>query len=176
MQKSATRLPIVGVMGSGTEPHQQRAFALGQWLATQRVHLLTGGGGGVMESVCAAFASVDDRVGKIIGILPGGIRGSEYLPMQGYPNQWIRLPIYTGAGMARNAFNVLSANLCVALGGGPGTLSEIALALKAGAPVWCWQSWQITPPPRTTSQQPRCFATEEELMAALRRQLMLEAR
>jgi hypothetical protein len=39
--------------------------------------------------------------------------------------------VFTGAGHARNAFNVLSATLCVAIGGGAGTLSEIALALKA---------------------------------------------
>ena len=43
---------------------------------------------------------------------------------------------FTGAGNARNSFNVLSSSLCVAIGGGAGTLSEIALALKNGIPTW----------------------------------------
>ncbi len=35
---SAVRLPIVGVIGSGSEEHQDRAAALGGWLAGQGVH------------------------------------------------------------------------------------------------------------------------------------------
>ena len=41
------RLPIVGVMGSGSESYSDQAARLGRWLAKQDVHLLTGGGGGV---------------------------------------------------------------------------------------------------------------------------------
>jgi uncharacterized protein (TIGR00725 family) len=115
--------------------------------------------------MAAASRGAVEAGGLTIGILPCA------KPNRGYPNQWVKLPIYTGAGMARNAFNVLSADLCVALGGGPGTLSEVALALKAGVPVWCWHSWQLTPPPNTTTQQPRCLSTEEELMAALGQRL-----
>jgi uncharacterized protein (TIGR00725 family) len=160
------RLPILAVLGPGesTADLDLVAARVGRLAAEHGWVVLTGGGPGVMAAACRGAVEAD---GLTVGILPCA------QPDRGYPNQWIRLPIYTGAGMARNAFNVLSANLCVALGGGPGTLSEIALALKAGAPVWCWQSWQITPPPRTTSQQPRCFETEDELIAALRRQLTL---
>jgi predicted Rossmann-fold nucleotide-binding protein len=78
--------PIVGVMGSGTHPHDDRSTALGLWLATQGVHLLTGGGGGVMEAVSKAFHSVQGRSGKIIGILPGDVDESGYRPLPGYPN------------------------------------------------------------------------------------------
>ena len=53
-----SRLSIVGVMGSGTAPHAERARSVGQWLAQQGVHLLTGGGGGVMEAVSQAFFEV----------------------------------------------------------------------------------------------------------------------
>jgi predicted Rossmann-fold nucleotide-binding protein len=79
----------------------------------------------------------------------------------------VRVPVYTGSGSARNAFNVLSADLCVAIGGGPGTLSEIALALKDGTPVWCWRSWSFAPPPGTTRPLPRVFDDVGELLAAL---------
>jgi hypothetical protein len=41
---SVPRLPIAGVSGSGTENYQDRAAALGGWLAGQGVHLLTGAG------------------------------------------------------------------------------------------------------------------------------------
>jgi predicted Rossmann-fold nucleotide-binding protein len=77
------------------------------------------------------------------------------------------IPIFTGAGSARNAFNVLSANLCVAVGGGTGTLSEIALALKSGTPVWCWASWMLTPPRGRETPTPRVFEEADELIEAL---------
>ena len=83
----------------------------------------------------------------------------------------MRLPIYTGSGSARNAFNVLSADLCVAIGGGAGTLSEIGLALKGGKPVWCYRSWTLTPPPGTDHALPRIFDSEDEMIAALEDEL-----
>ncbi|HUT02907.1 MAG TPA: DNA-binding protein, partial [bacterium] len=51
MDEQVRRLPIVGVLGSGSEPHEEKAKPLGEWLAREGVHLLTGGGGGVMEAV-----------------------------------------------------------------------------------------------------------------------------
>ncbi len=149
IEAPASRLPIVGVMGSGSNPHHHRATTLGEWLGTQPVHLLTGGGGGVMESVCAAFASVDDRVGRIIGVLPGGIRDGNYRPLPGYPNQWIEIPIRThlplsgmqGTDLAsRNHINVLTPNVIVALPGGHGTASETKLALLYDTPLVAYLS------------------------------------
>ena len=139
-----SRLPIVGVMGSGSKPQNHRATTLGKWLGTQPVHLLTGGGGGAMESVCAAFASVEDRPGKIIGILPGGVNENGYQPLHGYPNPWIESPIRThlplsgahGTELAsRNHINVLTPNVVVVLPGGQGTASEVRLALQYGKPM-----------------------------------------
>jgi uncharacterized protein (TIGR00725 family) len=124
--------------------------------------VLTGGGSGVMEAACRG-ACADG--GLTLGILPCSVAS------EGYPNPWVRIPIYTGAGSARNAFNVLSARLCVAIGGGPGTLSEIALALKAGVPVWTWKSWQIEPPPGTSTPRCRDFTDADELIAELDRVL-----
>ena len=66
------RLKIVGVMGSGDEPHATRAAEVGRWLAQEGVHLLTGAGGGVMRAVAdqdhpvlerwAAMADADTTV------------------------------------------------------------------------------------------------------------------
>jgi uncharacterized protein (TIGR00725 family) len=50
-------------------------------------------------------------------------------------SRYIRVPILTGMGSARNTINVLSSRVVVACHGGAGTISEIALALKHGKPV-----------------------------------------
>ena len=66
------RIPIVGVMGSGSSPHAERAAPIGRWLAELGVHLLTGGGGGVMAAVSQAFSETQPRLGSVIGIIPSG--------------------------------------------------------------------------------------------------------
>jgi uncharacterized protein (TIGR00725 family) len=137
------RLPIVGVMGSGSESHPDLARPLGAWLASQPVHLLTGGGGGVMAEVGRAFAAVSGRAGLVIGILPAAGPESPR-PPSGYPNEWVELPIVThlhqlgsaGRGaLSRNHLNVLSSDLILALPGGAGTASEVALAVAYARPI-----------------------------------------
>ncbi|MFN3486715.1 MAG: hypothetical protein ACK44W_14710, partial [Planctomycetota bacterium] len=51
--------------------------------------------------------------------------------------------ICTGMGEARNAIIVASADVVIAVGGGLGTLSEIALALKLGKRVVALGSWEL---------------------------------
>ena len=156
--------PILAVFGAADASDEENAIAERVGAAAARAGwvLLTGGGAGVMEA--ASRGSVEAG-GLTVGILP--TTG----PDRGYPNDWVRLPIYTGSGSARNAFNVLSANLCIAVGGGPGTLSEIALALKSGTPVWCWRSWDLTPPPGTDRPLPRVFDSADDLLNALESEL-----
>ena len=136
------RIPVIGVMGSGTSSHADRAAPLGRWLAQRGVHLLTGGGGGVMAAVSRAFHESPDRLGMVIGILPceeGSTR-----PKPGYPNEWVELPIYTHLPLSgtrgreplsRNHINVLTSDVIIALPGGAGTASETALALSYGRPI-----------------------------------------
>lgn len=138
----ARRLPVVGVMGSGGDEHDDLAAPLGRWLARRGVHLLTGGGRGVMEAVSRAFHGVEGRRGLVIGVLPASDDGP--FPPDGYPNPWIEIAVRThlpargDAGdslRSRNAINVLSADVVVALPGGSGTASEIRLAVRYGRPV-----------------------------------------
>jgi uncharacterized protein (TIGR00725 family) len=133
------KLPIVGVLGSGRNEHAERAERLGRWLATQPVHLLTGGGSGVMAAVSRAFTGVPDRVGLVIGIIPGDVTDGDYVAPEGYPNRWVELTIRTHLplsgtsgtdAMSRNHVNVLSADVLVALPGGVGTASELHLARR----------------------------------------------
>jgi uncharacterized protein (TIGR00725 family) len=136
------RVPVVGVMGSGTDEHRERSGRLGRWLAEIGVHLLTGGGKGVMSSVSEAFASCPDRRGCVIGILPSDAVGER--AKAGYPNRWVEITIRTHLPltgdrgldpMSRNHINVLSSDVIVALPGGAGTASEVALALRYERPI-----------------------------------------
>jgi len=83
---ATTRLPIFGVIGSGSGDHADRAAALGSWLATQGVHLLTGAGQGVMAAVSRAFAETPARKGLVLGIVPCIAEGTPEVPKPGYPN------------------------------------------------------------------------------------------
>jgi uncharacterized protein (TIGR00725 family) len=138
------QLPIVGVIGSGTAEHRDRADALGRWLAGQGVHLLTGGGRGVMAAVSRAFAEAPARQGLVLGILPSVSETSPETPKPGYPNPWVEVPIRTHLHLSgldgehprsRNHLIALTANVLVALPGGAGTASEVRLALRYGTPV-----------------------------------------
>ncbi len=138
-RRAPGRLPIVGVMGSGAAAHEEKAARVGRWLAAAGVHLLTGGGGGVMTSVSRAFFESPGRRGVVIGVLPGGPE-----PPAGYPNPWVEIPIRThlpatgerGAEPeSRNHVNVLSSDVIIALPGGAGTSSEVRLARAYGRPV-----------------------------------------
>lgn len=150
------RIPVVGVMGSGSARHADLAEPLGRALARMGVHLLTGGGGGVMESVSRAFAAVPGREGLVVGILPAGdarpgrgdadpshIDADPGTP-PGYPNPWIELAVRThldargddGSGVrSRNHINILSSDVVVALPGSSGTASEVELAIRYGRPL-----------------------------------------
>ena len=137
----ARRLPIVGVLGSGAEAHEELSLPLGAALAGMGVHLLTGGGGGVMGAVSEAFAREPDREGLVLAVLPGDASGAS---PTGYPNPWVELPIRTHLplsgeqgtdALSRNHLNVLTADVLVALPGSAGTRSEIELALRYARPI-----------------------------------------
>jgi uncharacterized protein (TIGR00725 family) len=58
-------------------------------------------------------------------------------------NEWLEFALPTGLGEVRNALVVRAADALVAVGGEFGTLSEIALALKAGTPVVGLSTWEL---------------------------------
>jgi uncharacterized protein (TIGR00725 family) len=118
---------IIGVMGGGRVSSQAvaEAYELGALIAGQGWILLNGGrNAGVMEASARGAA---EHGGLTVGILPDSDRSRMA--------EFIQIPICTGLGSARNAINVLSSDVVVACAGGPGTISEIALALKHGKPV-----------------------------------------
>lgn len=155
-------LPVLAVLGAGDAEGEELEAArrIGGMAARAGWVVATGGGPGVME---AASRGAAEAGGLTIGVLPTD-RASG-----GYPNRWVAVPVYTGAGYARNAFLVLTAGLCVAVGGGAGTLSEIALASKAGTELWAWRSWSVTPPREGRELAVTVFDDLEELERRLAR-------
>jgi uncharacterized protein (TIGR00725 family) len=94
--------------------------------------LVCGGLGGVMEAACRGARA---EGGTTVGILPGLDRSAA--------NPYVAVAIATGLGEARNALVVRAADCLIAVGGAYGTLSEIALALKAGKRVVGLRTWEI---------------------------------
>jgi uncharacterized protein (TIGR00725 family) len=85
-----------------------------------------------MEAACRGAKGAG---GTTVGILPGTERSAA--------NEHVDVAIATGLGEARNALVVRAADAVIAIGGGYGTLSEIALALKAGKRVVGLGSWDV---------------------------------
>jgi len=84
--------------------------------------------------------------GLTIGLLPGDNPDEA--------NRYIDLAIATGLGHARNAILAQAADGIVALGGGLGTLSEIALGLRRGRPTIGIQTWRFDRHGRTEPELP----------------------
>ncbi|HEX2249775.1 MAG TPA: hypothetical protein VHH32_05465 [Gemmatimonadales bacterium] len=122
------RRPVIGVMGaSAPSPSALAAAAeLGKLIAERGWVLLTGGrSAGVMGAACAGAKQVSGSL--TVGILPGAAGGEA---------EDLDIAVFTGMGEARNAINVLTSDVVVACGvEGAGTISEIALAMKAEKPV-----------------------------------------
>ena len=117
----------IAVCGPGigaTDGELAWAEEVGGLIAEAGAVLVCGGLGGVMEAACRGARS---KLGFTIGLLPGDDREEA--------NGWVSLAIPTGMGEARNFMIVRAAEAIIAIGGGWGTLSEVAFALKLGTPV-----------------------------------------
>ncbi len=132
------RLPVIGVMGSGSNRYADQANRVGAWIARSGYHLLTGGGAGVMDAVAEAFVSISPRAGLAVGILPADIQSPNHGSPAGYPNPWVELVIKTHLPSrgtngedkcSRNHLNVLSSDAIIILPGSSGTVSEARLAV-----------------------------------------------
>jgi uncharacterized protein (TIGR00725 family) len=127
--------PYVAVVGAGGDVAGSvlaDAEAVGAELARRGAVVVCGGLGGVMAAACRGARA---EGGVTLGILPGVDRADA--------NEWVSVAVATGLGELRNGLVVRSADAVVAIAGEYGTLSEIALALKAGRRVVGLRSWEI---------------------------------
>ncbi len=125
----------IGVIGPGACPPDVEALAeeVGREVARRGAVLVCGGLGGVMRGAARGARAEN---GLTLGILPGDDAADA--------NDWIDVVVPTGMGEARNALVVRASDAIVAVHGGYGTLSEIALALKTGVPVVGLETWRVS--------------------------------
>ena len=114
------------------------AFEVGRGIAERDAVLICGGLSGVMEHAARGARAAG---GLTIGLLPDDDVNDA--------NEYIDISIATGLGHARNAILARTADGVVAVGGGLGTLSEIALALRSRLPTIGIKTWRFDRDGRT---------------------------
>jgi uncharacterized protein (TIGR00725 family) len=149
---SPSDTPYVAVIGpnEATDEELRNAELVGALLAQRGAVVVCGGLGGVMEAVCKGSAA---HGGRSIGILPGRERKAG--------NAFASVTLATGLGELRNGLVVGSCDAVIAVGGSWGTLSEIALAMRAGKPTFVLGGWHIGSPDAQT-RGPMEVATAEQ--------------
>ena len=125
------RRKIIAVVGAAEcargVPLWRLAHALGRQLAQAGYRVLTGGLGGVMEAALAgARAATSYAEGDTLAILPS------FAP--DCANAYADIVVATGMDVHMNAV-VANSDAVIAVGGGAGTLCEIAMAWERGRPV-----------------------------------------
>jgi uncharacterized protein (TIGR00725 family) len=122
---------VLGPGDAGDELCELAATA-GRLISARGAVLVCGGLGGVMEAAARGAAQAG---GLSLGILPGADRAQA--------NAHLTLALASGLGELRNGLVVAAADAALAIGGSWGTLSEVALARRAGLPVAWVEGWTI---------------------------------
>lgn len=123
-EDASERVIEVGVMGSARlsedDPRWEKAHRLGSLLALEGFMVVTGGYGGLMAAVSRG---AHEAGGRVIG-----------LPMRGWPaiepNRW-NAELRWSESYGERINHILRCDAIVALPGGVGTLSEVAMVWSA---------------------------------------------
>ena len=126
------RKPIVSVFGSHDLDEAPDVEVLcedlGRTIVDLGCRVACGGLGGSMAAVCkGARSSKCYQSGDTIGILP--------MEDANAANPHVDVVIPTGLGLFRNMLVARAGDVCIAVRGGAGTLSEIAFAWQLNKPV-----------------------------------------
>jgi uncharacterized protein (TIGR00725 family) len=159
MPKPPARPHRVAVIGPGScnKRRDQEAETIGRLLAEAGVVVVCGGLGGVMDAAARGCAAAG---GISVGLLPH--------TSDTFASDFLTIPLPTGLGEARNVLVVGAAEVVIAIGGGVGTLSEMALAWKLGKPLVALDSWSVGPPVDTPSPEMlRVHSAEEAVSVTL---------
>jgi uncharacterized protein (TIGR00725 family) len=106
------------------ETAYKAAYQVGLEVAKRGALLISGGLGGVME---AASRGAKDGGGFVIGIIPQDSRAAA--------NDFCDAVIATGIGFARDFLTAYSADAIIIVGGGAGTMIEVAAAYQKKIPI-----------------------------------------
>lgn len=163
MNEKLNQRPVIAVIGAAqcSAAEEVQAAYVGRLLAERGAILICGGRTGVMEAACGGAKAGG---GLTIGVLPGHDRAEA--------NPYVDVAIVTGMGEARNAIVINSADAVIAIGGGYGTLAELAFAFRRSIPVVGLGTWQIAHPdgkPAPVQVAGSAEGAVEAVMAALRK-------
>ena len=148
-------MAVVGP-SDGSADDLAAAARVGRGLAERGAVLVCGGLGGAMEAACRG---AKEAQGTTVGILPGSDRRDA--------NAYVDVAVATGLAEGRNALVVRTADAVIAVGGAYGTLSEIALALRAGIPVVGLATWELRRRGHADEAILRAGSAEEAVALAL---------
>lgn len=151
--------PYIGIIGAGECNAAEAALAedVGREVARRGAVVVCGGLGGVME---AAARGARAAGGIVVGILPGKDAADG--------NAHLTVAVATGLGEARNAIITRTCDGLIAVGGGYGTLSEIALAAKMNKPVVGLGTWEAGTPDGKTVPPVQAKTPREAVEAIFR--------
>jgi uncharacterized protein (TIGR00725 family) len=126
------KIPYISLIGPSESQCTPEIYAfgelLGHCLVNKGLGIVCGGKLGFMEAVCKGAKKAERTFwGATIGIIPGENREDA--------NPYCDIVIPTGLGFARNVLVVRAGEAVVAVGGGAGTISEIAYAWQFGKPI-----------------------------------------
>ena len=134
----------IGIMGSASDlkyskKAEEFAKELGKLIANKNLTLVYGAEKDCCSLSTLAAKSAKDNGGTTLGITYGKEKccwgGQDYLPS-------ILVPCGLERGGGREFTLVLSCDVIIAIGGGSGTLNEIAVAYQAGIPIVVAQSYK----------------------------------
>jgi uncharacterized protein (TIGR00725 family) len=128
------------------------AFEVGRGIAERGAVLICGGMTGVMEHAARGARAAG---GLTIGLLPTDDVADA--------NAYIDVAIATGLGHARNAILARTSDGVIAIGGGLGTLSEVALALRNRVPTIGIKTWRFDRDQRSEPELPVADSAKQGL-------------
>ena len=149
---------VIAVVGANQASDEILALAerAGRAVAKAGAVLVCGGLGGCMAASCRGAHA---EGGLTMGFLPSNDPQAA--------NTDVDIVIPTNMGVMRNLLIILSADAVVAIDGGLGTLSEIAVALQHKKPVFGIGTWEIDAKRSGGSEVVSCATPEEAVQKAL---------
>ena len=122
---------VVSVLGASeiNKEIESKTIEIGKLIAKNNFAIACGGLSGVMEAVCKGAKKEN---GFTIGIIPFADKSKA--------NKYIDLVIPVPFSQARNIVVVLTGNVCLAISGKAGTLSEICFAWIYNKPIVAFSS------------------------------------
>jgi uncharacterized protein (TIGR00725 family) len=148
--------PLIAIAGASkpTDYQLKAAATAGELIARRKALVVCGGLGGVMDAAARGAASVENSIS--VGLLPG-------LDLTEEVSSALTIPMTTGLGEIRNVVLARACRAMIAIGGGYGTLTEIAFALRLHKPLALIDSWEFSHP--CMAADPATFFTAPRLAA-----------